>query len=244
LTGYAGLIFNSLLAGNISSALDNLNKAVNCSHNGGWGFNKFVSDSTLNEAAVSPAVMLLKCAPQLYRAILDEENNPKLSAWFAKRKTYDMSELDGVKTTKRVERCDCCGECNCDSCNPDHDCGNSDCDYCNPQEEKEESNPSGPIVTAQVKIVEKEGTLTAHIQYKLKRMPSNQSHLTKDITIADSEINSLNSVILGKLQAEYKSFSANSDTKYYKLMPSPGGTNYWVLGPIGLRGFYFKLKSS
>src|ERR1019366_10396309 len=58
LTGYAGLIFNSLLDGNVKTALENFNLAVNCSHNGGWGFNKFVTDDTLNQAALAPATML------------------------------------------------------------------------------------------------------------------------------------------------------------------------------------------
>ena len=235
LTGYAGLIYNNLLDGNIPMALDNLNKAVNCSHNGGWGFNKFVSESTLNEAAQSPAVMLLKCAPELYKAILADESNPKLAVWFAKKKHYDMSELDDIESKTynsedSEENCDC-GECSCESCNPDGDCGNDDCDYCHHKED------SGPIVCAQAKIVENSSdSVTVHIQYKQQTM---QKYFTKDIVITGHILNDLKSILVHLHPPKSESFSG-SKVPYYRLRHS-GNLKYWVLGSLGVNGFYLSL---
>jgi hypothetical protein len=159
-----------------------------------------------------------------------------------------MSELDGIenksfKSEESDESCDC-GECSCEECNPDGDCGNSDCDYCYPDHYSDTKTSktkltSGPIVSAQVKIVENnDNTLLAHIQYKQQTMASGLSHITKNITVSGSEVYLLNQ-IASKTSASKLSHTG-SKTAYFPLVHS-GNSSYWVLGELGIHGFYFKL---
>ncbi len=44
-----------------------MNQLVHGVHNGGWGFNKFLSEDLLDQTANNPVRTLAECAPTLYR---------------------------------------------------------------------------------------------------------------------------------------------------------------------------------
>jgi hypothetical protein len=103
---YAGLIFNSILDGDIKSGLENLNKCVNAVHNSGWGFDKFLSKDVMDQTAISPSVTLLECAPTLYDAILRGESEAGTD-WFKAKHHIEIEELDipaAIRDEEREER--------------------------------------------------------------------------------------------------------------------------------------------
>jgi len=62
-------IHNALVDGDAEKALEAFNQCVHSAHNGGWAFNKFISESSMNEAAKNPSAPLLKIAPLLHKAV-------------------------------------------------------------------------------------------------------------------------------------------------------------------------------
>ncbi len=64
-------IHNALIKGETNRALELYNVIVNAAHNGGWAFNKFVSENYMTEAASNPTAPLLLSAPLLYEALKD-----------------------------------------------------------------------------------------------------------------------------------------------------------------------------
>lgn len=139
---FAGAIYNSVLDEDVTKALEYLNHAVHAAHNSGWAFDKFLKQATLDETALNPSITLLKCAPALYRAIVEAEQNPNLSDWFKKKHHIEQEPLEIDRASKAdatdeetesEPACEC-GECDCSQCNPDgeNNCGSHSCETCYP----------------------------------------------------------------------------------------------------------------
>ncbi len=166
LSRWGAIIFNSLVDGNIKAALEALNKGVNSCHNGGWTFNKFLSESEMTITSQNPIYALLKVAPLLYDAV-----NTKEVKEF-KFEKYKIEELDPEKYLEErqkkatqshssgnsyeksiVKKCcskDCCGSPMCEECHPivvEKDIPSAklgDMCKCNHLYDKHSSHMSGP----------------------------------------------------------------------------------------------------
>jgi hypothetical protein len=89
-------LYHALIDSNAHTALESLNLIVNAAHNGGWAFNKFASESTLNVAAESPVQMVVACAPQLY-----ESPRYAITTW-KRRKLVIPPTASEIPPTKEV----------------------------------------------------------------------------------------------------------------------------------------------
>jgi hypothetical protein len=157
---YAAAMYNSLLDGDITGSLQNLNKCVNAAHNSGWAFDKFVHKSVMDKAAKNPSLILLDVAPELYEVILVSERDQTLGEWFKGKHHVEVEPMDEEKA-KRDERREMASgselntlhdpEQELDS-SGGYDCGDPRCSLCNPYgvKQKKEKKPK-KIISAQVK---------------------------------------------------------------------------------------------
>jgi hypothetical protein len=117
-TRWAAVIHNRLLESDGDGALEALNQLVHGFHNGGWGFNKFVSDHLLDRTARNPVSTLAECGPSLYQAAeLVRERQAQLAREFVERTSpidfpqdFDVIEVyyddrDGRGCHRRRELC-------------------------------------------------------------------------------------------------------------------------------------------
>lgn len=94
-TQWAAVMFNAVRRGDAKEALEAMNKAVHASHNGGWGFNKFVDENVMNAAAANPVRMVTKCGPFMHAAMQDALARKKAAkAWFRNSKPYPTYKMD------------------------------------------------------------------------------------------------------------------------------------------------------
>ncbi len=146
LSRWAAIVFNSLLDGDIKKALEAFNKGVNSCHNGGWTFNKFLSEHEMTVTSDNPIYALIKIAPLLYDAV-----NTKEVKEF-KFEKYKIEELDpdkyleergkaqkssyngSISSTKNIAKKCCTKEC----------CLNPMCDDCHPAITSQQTYPSCP----------------------------------------------------------------------------------------------------
>jgi hypothetical protein len=133
-------IINYLISNDILKAFEVMNTLINAVHNGGWGFNKFADASTLDDAASSPAIIMMKVAPAFYKAKqsvqkMDTTAVQNLSRFFVNRRKWEI----GMSKSISQPDTDICGceEHECTICYPlgcsckkkiCHDCGL--CDKC------------------------------------------------------------------------------------------------------------------
>ena len=101
---FAAAIFNSILDGDVQESLQNLNKCVNAVHNSGWGFDKFIDRIYMDQAAISPSVVILKVAPRLYDVILLTEKDATGGEWFKGKHHIDAEPLDEEAAKKDEEK--------------------------------------------------------------------------------------------------------------------------------------------
>ena len=92
-TRWAAVIFNAVRKGDATTALEAMNKAVNSSHNTGWGFNKFADDGAMSRVASNPVIAMEFCGRMVYDATINA--NKKLAKqWFKTRKPYPTNRMD------------------------------------------------------------------------------------------------------------------------------------------------------
>lgn len=60
-------LFNAIIIGDMTLAMERFNILVNCVHNGGWAFNKFIGADKMSEAAQNPSRPVLYAGETLYR---------------------------------------------------------------------------------------------------------------------------------------------------------------------------------
>lgn len=144
LSRWAGRIFNAVLAGDVKKAMESLNGGVHSVHNGGWAFNKFIGETELNEAAISPLIPVIKIAPVLYSSY--RMDTTYLSKWWEGRTAIKCEEGDNkdgplnpddepAGAHKGTEPCGC-DKHNCKKCYPDEyacDCSSHTCTDCYPK---------------------------------------------------------------------------------------------------------------
>lgn len=128
LSRWAGVMFNSLLDGDIKQSLEYLNKAVNSVHNGGWTFNKFADDSAMNMAANNPLYAVLKIAPVLYDMSKIKFSSKNRLSRYGKFEIADLNveeytqkrinKSSAEKVGKICCKSDCCGNPECAECHP------------------------------------------------------------------------------------------------------------------------------
>lgn len=134
LSRWGALIYNSLIDGDEKAALEALNKGTNSVHNGGWTFNKFISQDEMNQTAKNPIYSLLKVAPILYdTSKLNFIENQLLKyevkeikdveEYIAQNKKGKYQKKQSVKTSsvninKKCCSNDCCGNPDCTECHP------------------------------------------------------------------------------------------------------------------------------
>ncbi len=135
LSRWGALIYNSLIEGDEKTALEALNKGTNSVHNGGWTFNKFISQDEMNQTAKNPIYALLKIAPILY-------DSSKLNFIENQLPKYEIKEIEDIEEyieqnrkekykkatsnkpslviSKNKKCCskDCCGNPDCIECHP------------------------------------------------------------------------------------------------------------------------------
>lgn len=123
------IIFNSLVDGDIKTAIEALNKGVNSVHNGGWTFNKFISQDQMTMTAKNPIYAVLKVAPVFYDILCGKK--PRVKRFNRLLKFVVDMNLDAEKylqeksapfapSNKSIKSCcksaDCCGNPDCTEC--------------------------------------------------------------------------------------------------------------------------------
>jgi hypothetical protein len=119
-TRWAAVIHNRLLKSDGNGALEALNQLVHGFHNGGWGFNKFVSDHLLDRTAQNPVTSLAECGPSLYQAAeIVRERQAQLANEFVERTSlidfpqdFDVIEIyyDDRDERRYHQRREWCGQ--------------------------------------------------------------------------------------------------------------------------------------
>lgn len=84
-------LFNALITNNPVQAIERLNQLVHAAHNGGWAFNKFISDDELNSSATNPVYAVMKSAPSLYDALVKSDAG-EIKNWFKYRCKFDFKD--------------------------------------------------------------------------------------------------------------------------------------------------------
>jgi hypothetical protein len=245
-TKWAGEIYNMLIDGNVPASLEALNQLVHAAHNGGWGFDKFLSKRELDVTAVNPLVTALKCAPYLYKAIVTVEEKPELTKWFTSRKHYTLEPLDQEGAKKQIEReeesapeKDTCGNCgepysccedchHCDppddpeieqaSCDSDNGCGEESCTVC---------NPNGITTHAQAKLIDEGGDVILHVQYK-RVVAGKQGYETKNVHLSGAQVDRVRKIFAAKPPTS-DSWCNGSKVKYLTMMPSGDYAKSWFI---------------
>jgi hypothetical protein len=94
-THWAAVIFNAVRKGDAATALEAMNKAVNASHNNGWGFNKFAGQDAMDSVARNPVTAIRWVGPLLHEAIAVQAKYKKAAKdWFRKRKPYPTNKMN------------------------------------------------------------------------------------------------------------------------------------------------------
>lgn len=243
---FAAGIFNALVDGDVRAALETMNKGINAAHNTGWGFNKFLDHSNLDEAAENPCSIVLRCAPELYNAIRTAEEFGECATWFKRRRHIELDEQDLAGAMQQIETeeedaeevptCENCENTNpyCENCGSESVCG-SCCDCQKGSDTEPEAHPDdcpcydcvgeGAISTAQA-VLRENGVL--HVQYKHEN-GGNKPYLTKNIFTSETQRMELFAIFSGASEEEKVCSLAGSGTKYLKFIQSFSYPNIWIL---------------
>lgn len=94
-THWAAVMYNAVRKGNATQALEAMNKAVNASHNSGWGFNKFVPNSAMTLVANNPVYAVRFCGALMHDALSAQDATAeKARMWFRNHKPYPTFKMD------------------------------------------------------------------------------------------------------------------------------------------------------
>jgi len=246
---HAAKMYNALLGNDPMKAIEELNQLVHSAHNGGWGFNKFMTTDQMTITAKEPVYAVSMAGPVIYKVKEDIARNEKVLLGVfnlgAKVETFEdtpeakraKANIVSGKTGHVVDVCKSCGnesdDCDCDQC---PHCGvkfvdlagdHPSCKYA-PQPPKKRIITDGQYRTANGKM---KGT-SIHVQYHNGYQTSHHPYWTKDVSLDVANPKHVSAVAMyNKACSESVTAGslAGSDTQYALLVKKDDG---WYAGDL------------